>query len=449
MGVLTTHPLSLFGLEVFQNSYYIPPEELLTDNVPKVTFRRWVNNIKELKRTQVALISAKEQAVAAARTKDQFLATVSHEIRTPINGVIGMTEVLSQMELRPEQRECVDVIHVSGHHLLTIINDVLDSARIESGKIELAKQPFDLKTCMVEAVRICNPVAAAKGLLILTVMDTCCTENIVGDSTRLRQIMVNLLSNAAKFSQNREITLTATSTHCYEDNTVKLVISVKDCGIGIPSDRLDAIFENFVQADNGITRKYGGTGLGLSISKQLVEMMGGKIHVSSTVGVGSTFTLVIPGIMHASTKASPSMHKRPSCGELEQNGKPYSQFSVLVAEDNVVNQKVIERMLANLGCSFELAKDGEEVIAKSLNKRFDIIFMDIHMPNVDGWMAAEEIKKRVEYPPIIAMTAALFREDDRNRANKLMNGYIQKPLSINKIRETLDKLSSKAESGER
>ena len=408
-----------------------------------------IRDVTERKQMVQNLVAARVGAEKAADAKTRFLASMSHEIRTPMNGVLGFTQLLIDSDLEPEQKNHAKMILDSGNAMMRLLNNILDISKVEAGQTNSNKKPMSMRQVLEACVGLMKPIAMQKDIDLNLEIDETVPELILSDADQLRQVMLNLLGNAIKFTATGGVTLAARAENPDTDE-INMRISVSDTGIGIPSDRLEAIFSPFEQANADTSQKFGGTGLGLTISRKLISLMDGKIEVQSIEGQGSTFHVQFPvgqpsvqpvngghhSDGHAPTRPG---HEKATAFESDCKGK------ILVAEDHDINQILITEMIKRLGYQTILAVNGKEAVAKvraaaKANIPFDLVLMDVQMPVLDGYGAARSIRRKgysSDELPILAITANAYPEDIEQCLQSGMQGHIAKPVMIDSLQSAL------------
>lgn len=392
-------------------------------------------SLKKVNKMLVELTAAKKELEESMKVKAQFMANMSHEIRTPMNAVIGFTELLLKTELSQEQKQYIEAVKTSGKNLLVIINDILDFSKIESGKLEFENIKFSLSQVISTVTELMLAKAGEKNIRLSTKIDQKIPDQLIGDPTRLNQILLNLVGNAIKFTNQGEVKITI-ELLSEATNVEELKFSVTDTGIGIPEDKLKSLFKAFTQVSNETTRKYGGTGLGLAIAKQLVEMQNGSISVKSKVAEGSTFSFILKF----------KKNEKPESGSnkvvAKLDFKKLEGSTVLLVEDNLLNQILAKKVLTDWKLKVEVAENGLVAIDKLKKNNFDLILMDIQMPEMDGYDATKYIREKLTSPksetPIIAMTAHALAGEAEKCIKAGMDDYISKPFDTQALYLKID-----------
>jgi len=409
----------------------------------------------EIAQQTAELREANARLEEISRLKSDFLANMSHELRTPMNAIIGFTELLAETSLNGEQADYVKTIGQSSASLLALINDILDLAKIESGKLELETLPFDLAEVVGNVTAMFKIPAREKGVIVVSTIDDRIPRRLTGDSVRLRQVLVNLAGNAMKFTEEGRIDIRVE----YEGRAAELILcrfSVHDTGIGIPGERIEAVFDKFTQADGSTTRKYGGTGLGLAICRQLVELMGGHLAVVSEVGKGSTFSFVLSMAEAPTESVSVSQPREAVACKTAREGR------VLLVEDNAVNQRLASILIKREGYEVDVASDGVEALERIKHQVFDLVFMDVQMPNLDGMAATRKIREIEADPavrsnyvclrdlqkplPVVGLTAHARKEDEKACYEAGMNGFLSKPIVRAQLVRILNEMMAESHS---
>jgi len=380
-------------------------------------------SLRKRMKLEESLLQAKEEVERSARVKEQFLANMSHEIRTPLQAILGYTTLLGKEQLNDKCRQYVDGIRIAGENLLNIVNDILDVSKIEAGMLRLERVPFSISGLMHSVDNMFRSKVAEKGIYLKLHPNPHLPDLLIGDPTRLTQILVNLINNAVKFTDEGGIDIYLKGVR-EAPGQLRLTVTVQDSGIGIPPDKLSRIFERFEQADSRVTRIYGGSGLGLHIVKQLVQLQGGDIQAESEVGKGSIFSFNIP--YQIAQEQAADKRKGSGLVDLQAN---FENIRVLLVEDNLMNQRVVGTFLSEWGIEYDLAENGKIAIKQLEKQPYDLILMDVQMPEMDGYSATEYIRQNMGLrTPIVAMTAHAFAGEREKALGYGMNEYISKPI---------------------
>ncbi len=418
--------------------------------------------------------TARQEAERANKSKSEFLANMSHEIRTPMNAIMGFSDLLLEMNLTFEKRDYINMIKDSGDHLLMLINDILDLSRVESGKMEIIEAPFNIREMTKDTMGLFQPIVRGKGIRAKLLIDEDIPEILVGDKKHITQIIINLLSNAVKFTLKGKITLTISESYKikYKPGIFSFCIEVADTGVGIPRKKIETIFDPFERGSMSTNREFSGTGLGLAITKRMVELMGGMIAVESNEGTGSTFTINLPLKIQETTKPEYSDKEviprekksgetdivtAPEVSKIKKKldnkvgqvpGAKKSKFHILLVEDLPINQKLIKTYLKHTGYDLSIASNGVEAVEMAEKYVYNLIFMDVQLPGMDGYTAARKIKKIKDYKdiPIIALTAHTMRREAQEAREVGCDEYLLKPIAKKKLLDTIKKYFEKAKS---
>ncbi|OHC86153.1 MAG: hypothetical protein A2546_10035 [Sphingobacteriia bacterium RIFOXYD2_FULL_35_12] len=398
-----------------------------------------IKKSNDLEESKEYLSETKQQAEAATKAKSRFLANMSHEIRTPLNGIIGTIDLLQHTPLNAEQEELMLSLKSSSTHLLEIVNDVLDISKIEADKLELFEGPCNLQNIVQQVTAISSPrlMALKKSIVLSASIHPSVENEIIADESRIKQVLINLLGNAIKFTDTGSIQLEVTANHI-DESLQELHFAVSDTGIGISEENIQSLFIPFNQIDSTATRKFSGTGLGLSICRKIIEEMGGRIWVESQVGKGSTFKFIIPVQVNLVRK-NQQQPQRNTAGII--SGTEIKPLKMLVAEDNNMNQLLATKMFKKIGYIIEIANNGKEAVEMTAKYDYDLVFMDIHMPEMDGIEATQKILNsgKEKIPIIIAMTANAVKDAEEEYLALGMKDIVTKPFTIEQLRKVLEK----------
>ncbi len=437
-GILDVHflmpwwvKLSGYGLLLIAAAlpYFLGPERL--------------GNAADRRQSEMALLKAKEAAEAANEAKSRFLANMSHEIRTPMNSILGFTEILMDEPLTKGQRESVEILKLSAETLMSLIDEILDLSKIESDTIQLDEAILDLRKLVIESVELVRAQVGNKRVALSFHLPAVIPK-VIGDPLRLRQVLLNLLGNALKFTQEGEIVTRVRILEDPDDKVVSLEFSVSDTGVGIPEEKLENIFEAFTQADPNISKRFGGTGLGLAICRRLVDLMGGKIVVQSTPGKGTTFHFQIrlmKAVLGEEGERTAQFKNAASNPDARHTvpDPECRRLRILMAEDDAASQTMTSLLLEKrMGHRVAVAENGAEAVKLAKNNPYDIILMDVNMPVMDGLEATRKIRESGSEIPILALTASAMKGDRERFLDAGMDGYLSKPINVNVLKDVFE-----------
>ncbi|MEM6780724.1 MAG: ATP-binding protein [Pseudomonadota bacterium] len=379
------------------------------------------------------LIEAREEAEEANKAKTHFIANISHEVRTPLNGIMGYADILANMIDDPDVKNLSGKIQSSANALLDILNDVIDISKIEHGEFQIVRSSYSPQKIIKDVIDLFEAPSKNKGNDLIVKLDPSMPQEVIGDGSRLKQVLSNLISNAIKFTNDGQVKVSA----LYDTKKQNIRIQISDTGIGIAEDMKEKVFEDYIQADSGVTKTYGGTGLGLSICKKLIEMMNGSIKLDSKLGLGTSVTISIPANAIEKESTLESSHKATKPNKRDESHKQKEKPNILLVEDIQMNIEIATAMLYRADCNIDVAKDGMTALDKVQSFEYDVIFLDIQMPDMDGITVAKEMRKLGVTSPIIAVTAHVMSHEIAEFMKSGMDDYLPKPIIYNDLQKTL------------